>query len=224
MMRKEIKICLPFYKIVYSVFFIFVLSLVRGVNFTFEIGIALEPPLAILAAVFCADTYVQEIMSKRSEVEKLCPMKNRIISIFRRVGVQEVYLLLLAAAGYGMFYIIQRPVVFYGLQSETGDEVHQFFVYIAAVTAALLFWGLLSLVLSCLFRNIWAGIGGCLVLWIVTDSQLGENILGKWNLFSYSFRNAEDSQDMGWICGKMICAAFCIIMIVLLPKIIEKRG
>ena len=85
-MEKEIKICLPFYKIAYSIFFIAVLILIRGLNFTFEIGVALEPQLALLAAVFCAETYVQEITSGRSEVERLYPMKNRMIAIFRRTG------------------------------------------------------------------------------------------------------------------------------------------
>ena len=57
----EIKIALPFYKIAYAVFFIVILSLVRGVTFSYEIGIALEAPMAILAASFCADTYTQEV-------------------------------------------------------------------------------------------------------------------------------------------------------------------
>lgn len=55
MLRKEMKIVLPFYKIAFSCCFIFILSLVRGVAFTDEVGIAMEPPLAILAAVFCAE-------------------------------------------------------------------------------------------------------------------------------------------------------------------------
>ena len=44
---KEIKICLPFYKIAYSVFFVAVLSVVRGVSLTDEIGIALECVLCL---------------------------------------------------------------------------------------------------------------------------------------------------------------------------------
>lgn len=59
-MGKEIKICLPFYKYAYSLFFIAVLSIIRGVIYTNEVGIALEPPIALLSAVFYGDTYVQE--------------------------------------------------------------------------------------------------------------------------------------------------------------------
>ena len=62
-MKKEMKIVLPFYKIAYAVSFVVILSLIRGVVFTNEIGLSIEAPFAILTAVFCADTYVQEITS-----------------------------------------------------------------------------------------------------------------------------------------------------------------
>lgn len=147
-MEKEIKICLPFYKIAYSIFFIAVLILIRGLNFTFEIGVALEPQLALLAAVFCAETYVQEITSGRSEVERLYPMKNRMIAIFRRTGIQEIYLLILSAVGYGMFYVVQRPISFYSMPSFTGSEAGLFLISMAAFTVTLVFWGIFSVLLS----------------------------------------------------------------------------
>ena len=66
-MKKEMKIILPVYKMVYAFAFVVILSLIRGVVFTNEIGLSIEGPFAILIAVFCADTYVQEITSNRSE-------------------------------------------------------------------------------------------------------------------------------------------------------------
>ena len=57
-MKKEMKIVLPFYKIAYAVSFVVILSVIRAVVFTYEIGLSIEPPFAILTAVFCADTYV----------------------------------------------------------------------------------------------------------------------------------------------------------------------
>lgn len=219
-MAKEVKLALPFYKIAYSLFFVVILSIIRGISFVFEIGIALEAPMAMLAAVFCADTYVQEITSKRSEVERLYPMKNRIASIFKRMMIQEIYLLLLAAAGYGMFYIIQKPYPYIGMRSGTA----MFLLYMAAIAVTLNFWGILSHTLSCLFRSMWAGIGCCLILWITTNSTIGDRLLGKWNLFSYTFRSIESSGDHGWVCGKIVCVIVSVIMAALLPWIIKKRG
>ena len=80
-MRIESKICLPFYKIAYAVFFTGVLCLIRGVTYTQEIGPALESPMALLAAVFCADTYIQEILSGRYQIQRLYPLKNRLASM-----------------------------------------------------------------------------------------------------------------------------------------------
>lgn len=226
-MTKEIKICLPLYKIGYSVFFIAVLSLIRGVSLTFEIGRALEPPIALLTAVFCGDTYVQEIASRRWEIERLFPLKNRMISVFARIGFQELYLLILAAAGYGMFYIIQKPIPYGGGQSAGGSERDLFLAYLAAIAVTMVFWGILSVTLSCLFRSMWAGIGGCLILWIMTNSTAGDRLLGKWNIFSYSLSAIGDGGnigDMGWICGKLLCIVFSIGMAAALPEIIKKRG
>ena len=79
---REMKISLTFQKQAYAVFFVIILSLVRGITYSDEIGIALEAPMAILALTFCADTYTQEIVSKRSEIWRLCPMKKRMHSIW----------------------------------------------------------------------------------------------------------------------------------------------
>lgn len=223
-MDKEIKICLPLYKIVYSVFFVAVLSVVRGVSLTNEIGIALEAPMAALAAVFCADTYVQEIISKRSEVERLYPMKNRMGSMLIRMVIQEIYLLILGVAGYGMFYMIQKPRPLYGVSLQMKDELGMLLIYVAAIAVTLNFWGILSHTLSCLFRSIWMGMGFCLALWIMTNSTVGDRLFGKWNVFSYTFRNIQDNGDLGWICGKMVCLLLGITMAAMLPKIVEKRG
>ena len=193
-------------------------------SYTYEIGLALEPPLALLTVVFCADTYVQEISSKRSEIARLYPIKNRMASIGRRMGAQETYLLLLAAFGYGMFYIFQKPVSFYGEKFGADEEWYLFLVYMAAIVVTLLFWGILSLALSCVFRNMWAGIGICLVLWLITDSTIGERFLRKWNLFSYTFRNIENRTDSSWVCGKIICIVCCMIMAAVLPQIVKNRG
>lgn len=220
----EMKISLPFQKQAYSLFFVVILSLVRGVTFADEIGIALEAPMAILAFTFCADTYTQEIASKRSEIQRLCPMKKRMHSIYRRMVIQEIFLSAVAAAGYGLFFLFQNPRINGMGQSGLESEICQFFVYFAAIAVTLGFWGLLSNLISCLFRNMWVGIGGCLILWLITNSSIGDRHLGAWNLFSYTFRKLENINDFSWISGKIVCICIEIMAVVALPKIIEKRG
>ena len=221
---QEMKIFLTFQKQAYAIFFAVILSLVRGITYSAEIGIALEPPMAILSLTFCADTYTQEIASKRSEIWRLCPMKKRINSIYRRVVIQEMFLLAVAVIGYGLFFLFQNPNINGMGQGGIENEICQFFVYFAAIAVTLGFWGLLSNLISCLFRNMWVGIGGCLVLWTITNSVLGDRIFGAWNLFSYSFRNLEDSSDFSWIYGKVVCICIGILAMAALPAIIRKRG
>ena len=220
-MRKECKISMPFYKIAYAVSFVILLSLVRGVYYSFEVGVALETPMAILTAVFCADTYVMEIVTKRSDIWRLYPLKKRLHAIHLRMILQGLFLLLLTAAGYGLFFLFQKPRVS-GVTSIS--EAAQFWIFLASSLATIIFWGIFSNTIACIFRNAWFGIGASLILWILTNSTLGDHYLGKWNVFSYSFRNVENSSDLSWICGKIVCICLGITAIAILPKIIEKRG
>lgn len=220
----EMKISLTFQKQAYAVFFVVFLSLVRGVTYSNEIGIALEAPMAILALTFCADTYTQEIVSKRSEIQRLCPMKKRIHSIYRRIVIQEIFLLAVAIIGYGLFFLFQNPRIGGMEQSGLENEIYQFLVYFAAIAVTLGFWGLLSNLLSCFFRNMWVGVGGCLLLWLITNSSIGDRHFGAWNLFSYTFRTLENVSDFSWICGKIVCICIGIMTVAALPGIIKKRG
>lgn len=217
----ELKISLTIYKIFYAVFFVVILSLVRGVTYSEEIGIVLEGPMAILAISFCADTCTQEMVSRRSEIQRLYPMKKRLYSVYKRLVIQTLFLLFVAAAGYGLFFLFQDP--------GTGrnffeDEWQLFLIFFAAIVVTLGFWGLLSNLFSCLFQNMWAGIGICLMLWLMTNSSFGNRYFGAWNLFSYTFRSLENNSDFSWICGKIVCICIGIMAAAALPKIIEKRG
>ena len=74
-MKKEMKIVLPFYKIAYAVSFVVILSVIRAVVFTYEIGLSIEPPFAILTADFlcrylCAGNYKQPFRSSETVSDK----------------------------------------------------------------------------------------------------------------------------------------------------------
>lgn len=104
---------IPFQKQAYAVFFVIILSLLRGMTYSEEIGIALEAPMAVLALTFCADTYTQEITSRRSEIWRLCPMKKRMHSIYRRSGIQELFNLEMGLWGNEVITSPHRPVIVY---------------------------------------------------------------------------------------------------------------
>lgn len=218
----EAKISLPIYKVIYSMFFAVVLCIIRGVAFTNEIGGTLEPQIGILAAVFCTDTYAQEIVSGRWEIERLYPLKNRMRSIWRRMAIQESYLFLLGIIGYGLIYLFQNPIPYW--QGEKSKEVFLFLMYLPALAGTILMWGMLSNAIACIFRNMWVGAGVSLILWISVNSTYGDRIMGIWNPFSYTFRDIEDIGDLRWIFGKMLWLFITVLMAMALKRIIKKRG
>ncbi len=218
----EAKISLLIYKVVYSVFFTVVLSIIRGVSFTNEIGGTLEPQMGLLAAVFCADTYAQEVASGRWEINRLYPLENKMDLIWRRMAVQEIYLFLLGLTGYGLIYLFQNPIPYW--QGEWGKEILLFLMYVPAIAGTIMLWGMLSNLTACIFRNMWAGAGISLVLWIAVNSTYGDRIMGIWNPFSYTFREIGDIGDRGWIFGKILWLFCTIFMAMVLKCVIKKRG
>lgn len=219
----EMKISLPLYKIAYAIVFIVILSLIRGVTVSFEIGIAMEPALAILAAAFCADTYAVETVSRRSEVWRLCPLKKRMQAVYRRMLIQQLFLLLISAAGYGLFYLFQKPLAFRSIQPGAVGEAAQFFCFLAAEAVTIVFFSMLSNTLACLFHNLWCGIGGSLIPWLFLNSTQAQRLLGSWNVFSYVFRNVSAADDWSWLCGKVVCLLFSFAAAAALPGLLKKR-
>ncbi len=221
---KEVKISLPFYKTASALLFIVILSLIRGVSVSYEIGAAMEPAMAILTTAFCADTYVQEITGRRSEVWRLYPMKDKLCAIGARLLLQQGFLLLLAAAGYYLFFLFQRPRLFSLMQPEAGSEIRQFMIFLGAMAVTIAFWSVLSNTIACIFRSLWFGIGGSLLLWLMANSSFAKKLLGPRNVFSYAYRNIADAGGFGWLAGKGICIALCAVMLLLLPTLLKKRG
>jgi len=215
-LKKEIKICLPFYKIIYSILFIFILSLVRGISTVFEIGITVEPAIAFLTIVFCADTYLMEWNEKRREVFLLYPKKTKHKVITVRLLLQMIYMFGLSIVGYAFFYI-QRPRYL--------EEISSFYlltIFLVSILGTVLFWGTLSITLSNIMQNIWAGMGTSILIWLITNSTSGEQLLGKWNVFSFVFRDRTDNLE--WLCGKVLSVFLAAAMFFAIPSILKKRG
>lgn len=216
-MKQEIKICLPFYKVMYSLAYMVILSLIRGISFAEEIGGALDPNAALLAIVFCADTYVMERSGKRWEIFSLYAMKKKTKMIFRRMAVQIGYLCLISYVGYFFFYW-QRPMVLY-------DTTHArlYGNYLIAVTATVIFWSFLSVTAADFFRNQWAGIGICVGLWLGINSVWGNEVLGHYNIFAFVFRELGRTSDFSWIWGKALGVILAVIMAGTIPWMLARE-
>lgn len=107
-MKTELKNCLSLYKIFYSCAFILILCAIHPIIYYEEIGSAIQSPIAFLTIIFCSDTYLMEVKSKRADVFHLYDQKKQLKVISQRVCVQILYLLILSCVGYVLFFW-QKP-------------------------------------------------------------------------------------------------------------------
>ena len=217
-MKTESKISFPLYKICYSLAFVAVLSLVRGVSSVAEIGNVMQQAMGILAVVFCADTYMQEVQSSRAEVFGLYSMRKKLRVVYTRLAVQTAYLYMVSILGYGCFFW-QRPV-----SSWDGDPAWvSFLMYLAAMPAMLLFCGTLSMTVANLLKNLWAGIGLGALVWFGLISSGADELFGKWNVFSFAFRDIQRTLDVSWLCGTGCSLLLAAAMLAAEPAILGRQ-
>lgn len=217
-MSKEWKICLPAYKIVYSLCFIVILAIIRGISHENQIGAAIQANMGALALIFCADTYECEYTGKRWEVFQLRPGRYQTRAVRRRLLIELTYLCVLSFVGYGLFYC-QKP------QSlGAASSLELYLPYLVAAAASVIFWGILSMALAGLLHNMLAGIAVSLVLWLVINSKIGDQFLGKWSVFAYTFRDISQSGDYSWLCGTILAILLAAVMVGALPLIIKIRN
>ncbi len=216
-MRYSIKIALTRIKVCYSVSFLIILALIRGISFPDEIGVAMDANVALLAIVFCADAYYQEIHENRWEVFDLLPVKNRFHTICQRLLLQVVYLGILTGLDYWVFY-----VHFIKYKSEANLLV-LYLTAVLACTASIFFFGTLSFTFVNLFKNLWGGIGGAFLIWTILNSTVGKRIPDYINVFAYG-NNQNNEICTDWIIGKLVAVITAILLIYFNKKLLVWKG
>lgn len=216
-MKKECKICLAPYKLGYALLFMLVMGLIRGVSDISQIGGALDSNIALLAIVFCADSYETEYLGKRWEVFRLLPAGQRAKAVRRRLADQMAYLCLISFLGYWCFYW-QKPGNF-----KFASPVQLYGQYLLAAAVTVIFWSLLAWHIVTLLRNVWAGIGISLILWLAINSVAGQAFLGKWSIFSYGFRYMPQYGEFDWLWGKGLAFLLSIALLALIPAAVKRR-
>ncbi len=204
LVKYNVKIGIPFYKAVYSILFVIVLALVRGITYVEEIGVAMDANIALLALVFCADGYYQEFSEGRWEVFSLCPSKRKWRTLLQRFFLQVIWILIVAMAGYFVFYW-QRP-------GNLGDSDWLLWLQFGIVAAgSIFFFGSLSFTLVNLFHNLWAGLGISVIIWSLLNSTTGQKLPEALYVFAYGKKGVGmmgEGFNWTWILGKISAMAF----------------
>ena len=132
--------------------------------------------------------------------------------------VQCIFLGGVAFIGYGLFFW-QAPH-----NLNTIPSMLLFAVYVPEVLVTISFWSTFAMTVTNLLRNIWGGIGLSIILWLSFNSVTGESVLGKFNVFSFVFRDTQNINNMEWLWGKGIALGLTVLMAALISAIIKKRG
>ena len=197
-LKTELKNCLSLYKIFYSCAFILILCAIHPIIYYEEIGSAIQSPIAFLTIIFCSDTYLMEVKSKRADVFHLYDQKKQLKVISQRVCVQILYLLILSCVGYVLFFI--------------------------AMFGTIWLWSICSVILCTLLGNMWAGIGCLFGIVIGLISKAGSSFFGNLGLFSFSSCEVNQLMSESWIYGTIVSFIVGLLLFAVLPMALKKRG
>ena len=218
-LKTELKNCLSLYKIFYSCAFILILCAIHPIIYYEEIGSAIQSPIAFLTIIFCSDTYLMEVKSKRADVFHLYDQKKQLKVISQRVCVQILYLLILSCVGYVLFFW-QKP----GSVNEGVSGTQIFLLFFIAMFGTIWFWSICSVILCTLLRNMWAGIGCLFGIVIGLISKAGSSFFGNLGLFSFSFCEPTQLMSESWIYGTLVSFIAGLFLFAVLPMALKKRG
>lgn len=218
LLNYNIKIALTRTKVCYSVSFLLILALIRGISSPGEIGAAMDANVALLAIIFCSDTYYQEIQDNRWEVFNLLPDRNRYHTICQRLLLQVIYISLLTSLDYWVFYL-QKAVYW----NESG-KLRLYITAVLACSASVLFFGTLSFTMVNIFRNLWIGIGCTFLLWNTLNSTAGQKIPDCINVFAYG-NSLKMAGSADWIFGKLVAVVVSVLLIYFNKRfLVWKKG
>ena len=218
MLKTNCIIALPLYKVIYSGIFVILFFLIRGLAYTEEIGPVLDSMMALLSIIFCADTYYQETRGNCLEVFELYDGKMKCRAMAQRLMFQYGFLLLLTAVGYGLFYLRGT------WQHTQQSNIRMFADAMFACGISILFFGMCTFTVINLCRNLWTGIGICVVIWTLMTSTIAKKLPVWCNIFAYCL-NIPDTEQLSydWVWGKGMALLLTIFMVLLNRKLIQER-
>ena len=176
-MKYDMKISLPFYKVIYSVAFMVILLIIRGISRAGEVIAALEPNVALLAGIFLADNYYKEFSNGNIQVFYRYPLQKKMSAVLRRNMIGSIYLWLLTVVAYFAYMFVYHPL-------NTSYN---------SISIMLLFSGMLTFTVTNFAQNIGIGIGIFIIFWICLTSKFAEYLPKCLRLFLLE----ESKQQLG---------------------------
>lgn len=179
-MLYNFKICFPIYKLLYSVAFMMIFTLLRPTATPYEIMVVIETSICFLATVFIADAYYTEFSGNRIDVFYLQPSKSKYKTILQRFLMEVIYLEILVITFFWLYVILQKNRGMYQ------DKLLEVYINtIACCILSIIFFSTLSFTIVNFLQNFWLGVGLTLMSWLLFTSKIKEHIPIYFNIFAY---------------------------------------
>lgn len=206
-MKYDLKISLPFYKVIYSIVFMALLLIVRGISMSGEVLVVLEPNVGLLAGVFLADNYYKEFSNGNIQVFYRYSLAKKMSAVCRRYIIGCIYLWLLVVIAYVLYMVLYYPL----------DFTYKKNMYIMINTlgvcgVSILFFGILSFTITNFAQNVGIGIGIFLGIWLGLNSMFSRYLPKCLQLFLLE----ESSQQQGDFTPYYISRFVYLILTILL--------
>lgn len=206
-MKYDLKISLPFYKVMYSIIFMAILIIIRGISTSGEVMAALEPNIALLAGIFFADNYYKEFSSGNIQVFYRYSLQKKMSAMFRRCMIGGLYLWFLAAVACLVYMFLYHPL---GYSFESNISIMINTLTVCAIS--ILFFGILSFTITNFTQNLEMGIGIFVIIWLCLSSKFAEYLPKCLRLFLLE----ESHQQLGTLTPYYLSRILYLIMTVVL--------
>ena len=220
-MRILFKLSVPRYKWISTFCYMFLLCLLPLVHQISDITLLVDKYFCLLPIVFFADILLMEYTGNNIEIFILKPNRKKRYVLLMRILMNLLMLVCVSMLSYGLFFIIHNPVI------NQGDSIiYYFFFSILIVFMNSLIFGLLSMLFSNLFSNMWVGIGVTTFTWFSLISKWGRSLPVPINMFLFGSSNKDGNPDPNaklWVIGKIVVLFLAIVATVIEQKWMEKR-
>lgn len=216
-MKQKVKVAMPSYFVILSVFFCICIILIQKADTWNSIGVILDSNFALLSVIIFSNTFYIERQLHTLDVYSLAPSRKVQADILNRVTIKTAFLFILLILVF-FAYLIRKPYIFMD-----ESKVTIFLDAVFAGWSSILFWGALSLLLVNLLSNLWIGICTSVLLWITMTSTIARKLPVFLDFFRYGNLDIKGIQLPNWQLGKIVCLIVGIVLIWLNTYLIKRR-
>lgn len=201
-MKTNIKLALPKYMVIVSIFYIIVIAIINQEFIANSIGSDLDVKISFLSIVIFSNTSYLEKTLNNEEIFYLLPDRLKRREFIKRFIAKYIFIFILSELCYCLYFCKDRAFIFMNKEPMT-----LFFESSFCVLCSIFFWGNTTCFIIHKVHNAWIGIGLTGAIWFLLNTTfnivLQQKIPIYFNIYSNMVTDKNGYLVDGWIYGKM---------------------